>query len=233
MTSRELGDKPIAFEAPRTSHLNSRNELGPVPSDTMDISCTASHGRNCGCQLLRSDQSSNQSTDSRSNSYTDTESDDSQSVPLEQEPHLAILRSKHTLLTALMRDVYAIFDDGWIGAVQEHTSPSSGAPSKLILRPDSSTPCRGQKRRREDRDSTPPKDGQDGKRRSHQQSPASGKEDRLFACSFYKNDCTKYSCNAINGSKYRACAGPGFNTIARLKYVSLPYKLINDGLNNC
>ena len=220
MTTGELGDKPIASEAMRTSHLTSHIDLEPVPSDAMEISYPASQGRDGDSQLLGSDWSLTRGTDSCSNSYTDTESDDSQSVSLERECRLGVLRSKHTLLATLMQDVYAIFEKGWIGAAQEHTSPSSSAPSNFNLQPDNSTLSRGQKRPREDRDSTPPKDGQDGKRKSHQQSPASGKVDRLFACSFYKYDCMKYSCNAVNGSKYRACAGPGFNTISHLRYSS-------------
>ena len=229
MTKREPGDKQIASETMRTSHLTSQIDLEPLPSDAMEVSYPASQGRGDDCQLLGSDCSLTPGTDSCSNSYTDTESDDSQSVSLERESQLAILRSKHTLLATLMRDVYVIFENGWIGAVQEHISPSSGASSKLNLQPDSLRLGRGQKRRREDRDSTPPKDGQDGKKRSHQQSQASGKEDRLFACSFYKYDSTKYSCNTVNGSKYRACAGPGFNTIARLKYISYSCKVSYDG----
>lgn len=180
----------------------------------------ASQTSNGGYLLLGSVQSSAQSTGISSELMIDTESDDSSSVSLEQESQLTILQSKHVLLAKLMRDVYAISEGGLIGAVQEHTGPSASAPSKLNPFLDSSQPSSGQKRRREDRDSTPPKDGQEGKRKRHQQSPASGKEERLLACSFHKNDCTMYSCNTINGPKYRACAGPGFKSISRLKYVS-------------
>ena len=219
MVRRELENMPIASGAHKKLHLGSHLHLGSVPSDAMAISGSASQARTGECQLLESDHSSTQSTDNASNSCTDTDSDDSHSDSLEQESQLAILRSKHTILATLMRDMYAILENGWIKGVQEHTGPSSGGPSKLNLKPDSSPPSRRQKRRRNDRDSTPPKDGEDGKRKSHRQSKGSGKEDRLFACPFYKNDCTKYSCNSVNGSKYRACAGPGFITIARLKYV--------------
>jgi hypothetical protein len=42
---------------------------------------------------------------------------------------------------------------------------------------------------------------------------------RKLACPFHKHDPVTYTCNNITGSKYRTCAGPGFETVSRTKYV--------------
>ena len=42
-------------------------------------------------------------------------------------------------------------------------------------------------------------------------------KDRLFACPFHQYDPSYFGCNEINGITYRTCAGPGFNSVSRVK----------------
>ena len=38
-----------------------------------------------------------------------------------------------------------------------------------------------------------------------------------FACPFYKRDSQKFRANDKTGGRYRACAGPGWESVARIK----------------
>jgi hypothetical protein len=40
---------------------------------------------------------------------------------------------------------------------------------------------------------------------------------RRYACPFYKHDPIKYAVNSLTGRKYRTCAGPGFESVSRVK----------------
>jgi hypothetical protein len=42
---------------------------------------------------------------------------------------------------------------------------------------------------------------------------------RYFACPYYKFDPYTFASNDVTGHLYRSCAGPGFRTVARVKYV--------------
>jgi hypothetical protein len=64
-------------------------------------------------------------------------------------------------------------------------------------------------------------DGEDPKERS--KAPPQQDDRSKLACPFHKHNSTKYTCNRVTGSKYRACAGPGWTSISRLKYVLVHY----------
>jgi hypothetical protein len=40
---------------------------------------------------------------------------------------------------------------------------------------------------------------------------------RRYACIFYKHNPITYDTNGVTGAKYRACGGPGFESVSRLK----------------
>lgn len=80
----------------------------------------------------------------------------------------------------------------------------------------------------DDRNDDEHSDSDDGRRdpKRRRSSPASALLPLLprLACPFYKRDPGKYSAQSTGDSKsstsYRACAGPGFKSIQRLKYYS-------------
>ncbi|KAL8950566.1 MAG: hypothetical protein Q9222_003400 [Ikaeria aurantiellina] len=144
------------------------------------------------------------------------QSDNDQSQSLEPDIQLMLLHSKHKLLVRLMHEVYSIFDQRWNARLQSRTG---GTPNTSPVSSQASPgrrPNRRRKRSRDDRDSTPP-EGHSKRLRVDDDPSSKAQEDRLFACPFHKYDRHKYSCNSVNGSKYRSCVGPGFLTIARLK----------------
>jgi hypothetical protein len=82
-----------------------------------------------------------------------------------------------------------------------------------------------QKRGVQDRDSFggDEDDGNHERKRSRIHSPSSkvGGIPQKLACPYHKRDPVTYSCNELYGVKYRTCAGPGFRSVGRVKYVSL------------
>ena len=38
-----------------------------------------------------------------------------------------------------------------------------------------------------------------------------------FSCPYFKYNPSKYGLNTVNGSRYRACSGPGFQNVTRVK----------------
>lgn len=145
-----------------------------------------------------------------------SESDGSQGSVLEQHAHSAVLHSKHELLARLMQEVYAIFDQRWRGMFNSHAGDTS---TSVPLHSSTSQSRRGgksQKRHRDDRDTTPPEDRSKRRRQNDKPSPTPA-DNRMLACPFRKHDSNRYCCNSRNGLKYRACVGPGFESISRLK----------------
>ena len=146
-----------------------------------------------------------------------TDSDESSSLLDAKDSYMAVLHSKHMLLVDLMQEVYAIFDQRWAAKRQAHagSSPPETPYSSQNKTNDSSR--KDKKRCRDDRDSTPPNDGESRKRARSKMSLNAEKQDNPFACPFHKHEPAKYCCSVADGSKYRACVGPGFASIARLK----------------
>lgn len=143
-------------------------------------------------------------------------SDESSSQSLESESKLEMLHMKHKILVRVMQDFYPIFDQRWTAKFQiqaGETSSTGCVPNQEISE---GTNSRGRKRQRENRDQTPP---DDGSKRSgnNQKPPPTPEESRLFACPLHKHNPKEYCCSIANGSKYRACGGPGFTSISRLK----------------
>ena len=146
-----------------------------------------------------------------------TDSDESSIFLEDKDSLLMVLHSKHMLLVDLMQEVYAIFDQRWAAKIRAHAGPSfSNTPPSNQNK--TSIPSRkGKKRCRDERDSTPPNDGASRKRPNFESSSNAEKQNDPFACPFHKSEPAKYCCSVVDGSKYRACVGPGFTSIARLK----------------
>ena len=146
------------------------------------------------------------------------DSDESSSLLEDKHSHLVVLHSKHMLLVDLMQEVYAIFDERWAAKIQTHAGPSPSITSSSNQNTTSDSSRKDNKRRcRDDRDSTPPNDGESKKKPSGEISSNVEKQNNPFACPFHKNEPTKYCCSVVDGSKYRACVGPGFASISYLK----------------
>lgn len=148
---------------------------------------------------------------------SDSSGSDESSCPSSgHDLQLGVLHMKHALLNGLMHEFYAIFDRRWTANVQTHTrETSSTGPVPSQRSPDhKNSMCR--KRQRHDRDQTPP-DDRSKRNRNNEKSSTTPEENRLFACPFHRYDRNKYCCSVVDGPKYRACAGPGFTTISRLK----------------
>ena len=145
------------------------------------------------------------------------DSEESSSFLAHRDSHLVYLHSKHRLLVDLMQEVYAIFDQRWGAKLQAHagSSPPNTPLSNQNTPSDHSR--KGKKRSRDDRDFTPPNDAGSSKRPRREISSNSEKQNDPFACPFHKNEPAKYCCSVVDGSRYRACVGPGFASIARLK----------------
>jgi hypothetical protein len=150
-------------------------------------------------------------------------SDDTELV--EDDEELVIVLAKHRLLITYMQEFYSMFSSSCGTLVEFGQGDTPSTISKTPAKPE--TPNQGQKskpkaqkRKARDRESAGSEDDEDGspkKRGKGDPSPDGDTSNRLFACPLYKFDPSKYSCTATTGSKYRTCAGPGFNSIARLK----------------
>ncbi|KAL8779180.1 MAG: hypothetical protein Q9213_007066 [Squamulea squamosa] len=151
-----------------------------------------------------------------SNGSNEYESDTSHSPSPESDSALVLLHLKHELMVRLMLEVYTIFDQRCSANTQTHAgaTPSTSPGSSHLST--AHRIGRGRKRDRDDRDATPSPNRSKRIRENNKPSsePADG---RLFACPFHKYDRSRYCCSFVDGRKYRACVGPGFNNIARLK----------------
>ncbi|KAL8791001.1 MAG: hypothetical protein Q9195_006075 [Heterodermia aff. obscurata] len=117
-----------------------------------------------------------------------TDSDESSGFLDDNDTQLVVLHSKHMLLVDLMQEVYAIFDQRWDAKIQAHagSSPTNTPPSSQDRTSASSR--KGKKRCRDDRDFTPPDEGQRRKRPSSEFSSNPEKQNDPFACPFHKHE---------------------------------------------
>ena len=163
-------------------------------------------------------------SESASNPATTDEldsSDETQSMSSNNDAGLVVVYAKHQMLVRLMREVYSLFDQSWSTnpKARTHGSSSSDASSSKFGGPNSSdrSSRKNGKRPLWERNSSPfDDDDQNNKKRGSKELKRLDREQR-FACPFHKFDPRKYCSNDIDGFKYRACAGPGFTSIARLK----------------
>lgn len=122
-------------------------------------------------------------------------------------------------MVTLMKEVYAMFDSEWKVSARSCTNFQEGSTRGKAQPSNLAAPRGGinSKKRLKDRDSSPP-DDDNGKRRK-KDDPDAGrqKQDRPFACPFYKYDPYKYSLNSDTGAAYRSCQGPGFTSISHVK----------------
>lgn len=178
--------------------------------------------------LIGSPQGSDAFTNQGDSPGNSTRSDDSGSA--DDDEYLMVLLAKHKILASLMREVYSIL--GYNPTETPGQSPSdageinAGPSSYQVEAEHGRSQNKGGKGKKRvlDRDSQPPdEDENDGRKKRSRGEPDSlvDGDGRLYACPFFKYDPRKYNCNSSTGKKYRTCAGPGWNKIARLKY-SLP-----------
>lgn len=133
--------------------------------------------------------------------------------------HFLLIREKQHLITILMHEVYAMFDSPRIDNIRSCTSSHTASSSNQSQDSNNVTRMsqRFGKRQMQDRDSSPPGDD-NGKRRRKEPSKSNDcGPGRLLACPFHQYDPCKYCANQDTGATYRACAGPGFASISRMK----------------
>ncbi|KAI9764307.1 MAG: hypothetical protein M1840_008525 [Geoglossum simile] len=134
---------------------------------------------------------------------------------------------KRALIDRVMVEFRALFEANWTSnATQQAASGSrphnsshaqtSGNSSKSSLPTN-----KNGKHRMADRDIGEPDDDDENnhpKRRKANSTPPDTTNDGLkLACPFHKRDPRKYSTNNVTGIKYRACSGPGWVKIGRIK----------------
>ena len=140
-------------------------------------------------------------------------------VHAEQSCHMVLLKAKHVLLVALMREVYTIYDRRWQvnankrGGSQESTGTSFGFTES------SSNSDQEQRKsgKRQKRENSLPQRGDDNRRRSRGWGTHSLKKDGepRLPCHFHVYDPEEF--NVSTNSQYRACEGPGFDAISHLR----------------
>ena len=180
------------------------------------------HEENAKCSRERTNHVSSQSRIHTSNAAMSLRSGSTSANP-SQSPYssfdLKIAQAKHELIVTLMKEVYALFDTIWRIKVrtcapsQQESSGTQSQPSKL------ETPWVGgtNKKRKKDRDSSPPGDGNDKRGKMDDPDAELQHQGRPFACPFRKYDPYKYTLNSNTGTTYRSCLGPGFRSISHVK----------------
>jgi len=222
-------DNPPRYEdnppAPISSKSAMPKKAGPLgPSSGRSLSNSGNHPSekpseevDRGKKLV--DTKDENGLDSYDSSDLDDEDDDDV---------LALMWQKHTLLESVMVEFYSLFTPNWIGYAgnsdrANHSSSGSSVPTTATARASESTSVGNishGKRRLEDRDGSARGDDEDeedeedeDKKRPRMGSgeATSGRNHRKFACPYYKRD--PRSCR-----KHRACSGPGFSAVFRVKY---------------
>jgi hypothetical protein len=139
----------------------------------------------------------------------------------------AFAHQTQEVLTRLMTDVYALFNHQWPeetsiqmgceGSGPSHCSSTTNNSSSGLGSSQGSSEKSLGKRKRAERDSTPPKDG-DGDNNKRPQLIGLQLDDvallRKLACPYFKRDPKTYNT-------FGSCTGPGFRTTSRVKYVLL------------
>ena len=224
-----LGFVPDSSDAPLDSsgllHLDDISKESTPKESNSSVEVPQEHFSDRGDSSARSDSGDNGCLIlSREHSppvaFSEEESSEGAYTPsMDGGARLALAYAKHQMIVKFMRVFYATFTPKSQATVQNGTSPessSSGGQACHSQAPTSGTqPTRsGAKRQKRQKDSPPPND-RDGKR--GKRNPAGqrlGDQNRRFACPFHKFDPDHYGPNDLT---YRSCAGPGFETISKLK----------------
>ena len=164
--------------------------------------------------------------DQSKTSITQSEdSDDTIPQSPKEDAKVTIAFAKHQLIASLMQDVYAMFNTQWHRGPKEHAASQSTYWSKQPHQSQAANQASVDKgtKRATGRDSPPPDDIGRKRRRANSRSsdPTGVGRKLLFACPFHKSNPLVYRANHASGTDFRACAGPGFSTISRLKYDNL------------
>ena len=213
-----------------TANIGVKNELPQSSADSTPglvqsegtnparspIDSQRSRGASADTSTQSSQSSRSGSEQTQDCSGAASESDVSQELSLEQDSRLALLHFKHELFIRLMQEVYALFDQRWKPHIRSHVTKTSNTNPGPSQASQSHGKGGAYKRQRNDRDPPPP-DDRSKRRRDDAKRSSKPEENHLFACPFHKYDRTKYRCSVANGSRYRACVGPGFGSISRIK----------------
>jgi hypothetical protein len=130
----------------------------------------------------------------------------------------------NTLMTEFHRWISFIWSHGFYNCANQQGNESSERTVSSRPAPSFAAPRRNAQRtkcRKLPQDNDGEENGDEG-RDDGDSSPAEAMPSqpvrkRKWACPFHKRNPSIFSSNATTRSKYRSCAGPGFDTIARLK----------------
>ena len=146
---------------------------------------------------------------------------------------MAMLKGKHQVMVALMKEVYAIFDSEF--RYSPRTCPSNHTgESTLQSNPHHIEPSeRGRESKQTNKRSWQGESStsESGNLKRRRRKKYSAESERPYACPFHKYDPRKYSINHETGALYRSCMGPGFTEIHRVKCVKLHHCKIRLNIN--
>ena len=150
-----------------------------------------------------------------------SDTDESQDSSPDAKSRMLLIYSKHQLMVRIMQEVYTIFDKQWSAASSTRAGSETSGCSPSGHQQDSPSASRSSQKQpqRRKRDEQDPDDDRARQRRRSDRPATPKAGEKAYACPFHQKDPVKYSCNSFTGLKYRACTGPGFENISRLKYV--------------
>jgi hypothetical protein len=129
--------------------------------------------------------------------------------------------SNQQLIASLMKEFYLLVNYNTSSPGQQQSSidsrSRSAASSSQIRGTNATDPIIGKKWQLNEGDDH--SDDEKQRRPKKAKSSSSQGNYELLACPFYKYNPLKYACNSETRTRYRPCSGPGWESIARLKYV--------------
>ncbi|KAH0545448.1 hypothetical protein FGG08_000449 [Glutinoglossum americanum] len=134
------------------------------------------------------------------------------------------------LVDRVMAEFHTLFEASWAArmtsrAGSENCSPPNSAPAVGRTSESSSSPSGGGKRGMADREADNDENEGDCPKRQRPNPPLrdTGTDALKLACPFHKRNPQKYGIDHLTGSAtYRACSGPGWDTVARMKRHRAP-----------
>jgi hypothetical protein len=122
---------------------------------------------------------------------------------------------RRRIVDRLMSEFHSLLghSSSFRNCVASSKSPSSQTPPSSSPAGSSSQKPQGTKRQRDGEGSEPPDDREDGGQRRQRPkltSPGGTLTSRKFACPYYRRNASKHQ-------NYRSCAGPGWNSVRRVK----------------
>ncbi|KAI9732839.1 MAG: hypothetical protein M1834_003777 [Cirrosporium novae-zelandiae] len=222
--------KPMPNKSPRVSLSNSTSNVRLKDLD--DRSSYSFGGASCpsaGSYATpeKPYETGNFTSSSDNSNSDDTSEDDMEELDSDTESMIfaevecrSRCCAKQKMLRNIMHEFYAMYGQHLSGGLRSHTGspPSAQSPIQNSGKASSNKAVWSSRKRHFDDDDPPsPRDDRRKRQKPEPSSPGDYGENGLFACPFHKFDPRKYCCSNSDSRKYRACAGPGFESIARLK----------------